>query len=122
MDGERAKKALEIYVERTEKLIAHLEARQFDGIEQLLVQRRAAFHNFRAIDHLVQAQGGYGDLAPEFDMVGQRATIATQQLTVLCQELLESTAMRLSKAGTAGRVLSRFHSNKDQDPRFLKLV
>lgn len=53
--AEKAKKALQVYLERGRNALSALESGKIDEFFAQLDGRRAAFHNFRALDHLALA-------------------------------------------------------------------
>lgn len=53
----RALAALRVLRDRTRAAVTALEAKNFAQCERLLNLKTAAFHNFRALDHVAQADG-----------------------------------------------------------------
>jgi len=54
---EKTKTVLKIYLERGKLALAALESEEMETFYAMMDKRRVAFHNFRALDHLVRVGG-----------------------------------------------------------------
>jgi hypothetical protein len=63
---EKTKAVLKIYLERGKLALAALASEDIETFYDIMDKRRIAFHNFRALDHMVQVGGV--DLAQHSDV------------------------------------------------------
>ncbi len=117
----QAKIALAVYLRRGDAAIALLQKDDFDNAMEMLRLRDAAYHNFRALDHLALDQGidigkdgEVRDLWLKVEKLNKNLMyMLLSQLNISAQQLKQTTAFR--------RDLQKYASGTT-DNRFLKIV
>ena len=120
---ERALRALTVYYERGMKALEELRAERYEEADAVLNLRKAAFHNFRAADHLA-TQEGYPELIAN-ELVGLWKLIESLDAELM-QELCNArdrTEAQLIQLGKVRATLGRYRSSDDSEKtRFEKSV
>jgi len=116
---EKTKKVLQIYLERGRFALSALESEDMNTFHDIMDKRRIAFHNFRALDHLVQSKGV--DLAEHSDVKELWKEIkATNSLLekISCHLIgeMEEQSSRLTK----GRSISQRYGSSTFTPSRLR--
>ena len=119
---ERALRALTVYYERGIKALGELKAEQYEEADSLLNMRKAAFHNFRAADHLATQDGYPEAVAKEMQGLWQLLEVLDADLLQeLCaaRDRMEAQLVQLSKVRAT---LGRYRSSESDKTRFEKSV
>lgn len=119
--AQKAVQALNVYLERGKLALAAMDKDDTSEFLALLDKRRAAFHNFRALDHLAQSEGV--DLAhdPEVKRIWNeiRATNSLlQKISGRAVSDMESQTKRLS----IGRSVSQKYGSGSFTPCKLRKI
>lgn len=120
--AERSLRTLTVYYERGVKALEELKAEHYEEADQLLNMRTAAFHNFRAADHLATKEG-----YPE--LIAQEMAVIWKLLEPLDAALLDELLLardrmetQLIQLGKARATLSKYRSSEPENTRFEKSV
>jgi hypothetical protein len=115
-----AKTALTVYLERGRSALEALRACRYDEATALLQKRSAAFHNFRAVDALAQAEGE--DLAKDAEVLRlwQELRTLEKELAVALETARSRTADLFQKIRAARAAIGAFHSGRSDAPRFTR--
>lgn len=119
---ERALRALTVYYERGIKALEELREERYDEADAVLNMRKAAFHNFRAADHLATGEGYPERIASEMQGLWKLIeTLDADLMQELCKarDRMESQLIQLSKVRST---LGRYRSSESDKTRFEKSV
>ena len=116
---EKTKNVLKIYLDRGRIALAALEAEDMEMFYEVMNKRRVAFHNFRALDYLVQGKGV--DLALHSDV--KQLWLEIKETNSLLEEIssqkigaIEERSSRLNK----GRTISQRYGSGTLTPTRLR--
>lgn len=119
---QQARRILNVYLERGQTALAELRSDNVDAALAILRLRKAAFHNFRAIDALAVAQGLDLNSIPDFAGL----FIQLQSLDIhLTEEMLKARELAGEQAhrlNAARRKISKYRSTVDSSSRFEQSV
>jgi len=115
----KTKNVLKIYLERGRVALAALESENIESFYDAMDKRRIAFHNFRALDYLVQSRGV--DLAQDNDV--KQMWLEIKKTNSLLEEIssqkigeVEDQSSRLIK----GRTISQRYGSGTLTPTRLR--
>ena len=120
--SERACTALTVYYERGVRALECFKREEWDEAEALLNMRKAAFHNFRAADHLALKSGYTVEQDAQLKVIwAQISRVDSELLTAMSEarEKMEAELIRLSKVKAT---LGRFRSGQVQESKLEKPV
>jgi hypothetical protein len=120
--SERACTALTVYFERGVRALDLIRRESWDEADAILNMRRAAFHNFRAADHLALKEGYTAEQEVQLKAIwAQIATLDEELLQEMkgAQQKMEAEMARLAKVKTT---LGRYKSGLAQDANIEKSV
>lgn len=118
---QHAKKALEAYLKRGHEAIELLTTERFDDAMEKLRSRDAAYHNFRALDHLALESGI--DIARDGEVVQLWHKVEALNKDLMYQLLshLNISKQQLNQTQVFRRDLKNYSSGKPSN-KFLKIV
>jgi glucuronate isomerase len=116
------KRILEVYLARTEAALAALTADEWDRFEDLMRWRNAAYHNFRAADHLMQKQNAGYLLDAELQRLGQSMQAIDQKLAIEMEKQRDRLNQKLVKISRHRDKIGKFHSGIQEEAGFQKSV
>jgi hypothetical protein len=116
------KKILEIYLNRSELALAALAADDWNRFEDLMRWRAAAYHNFRAADHLASLKRADYLQDPELKTLGQAVQNANQVLTDEMEKQRERLNQKLLKISRHRSKIGKFYSGVQEQSGFQKSV
>ncbi len=124
MDAElhRIKKILEIYLTRSEAALTALASEDWNSFDVAMRWRNAAFHNFRAADHLVRAHRSDYLADPELQSLGSLLQAAEQSLRQGIEEAKERLSEKLIKISQHRAKIGKFYSGVQEEAGFQKSV
>lgn len=102
--------ALGVYLERGETALRSLESGDPDGAALVLAKRSAAFHNFRALDHLARQNGQDLGADPEAQTLWAKIFDLERRLVPKLEDARERALGLTTKVREARTKLARFHS------------
>jgi hypothetical protein len=119
---ERACTALTVYLERGFRALELIRQEAWEEADAMLNMRRAAFHNFRAADHLALKEGYSAEQDVQLREIWTQITSLDDELVKEMKEAqrkMESEMVRLSKVKNA---LGRYKSGNTVDANIVKSV
>jgi hypothetical protein len=112
---ERASTALTVYLERGVRALKSIRSEQWDEFDFVFRMRKAAFHNFRAADHLALKSGYSRDQETQLKLIwGQISALDTELIEEMqvAQKKMEAEMGRMAKVKAT---LGRFKSGQIQE-------
>lgn len=105
---EKAKIALKVYHERGVSALQALEAGNIEEFFALLDKRRAAFHNFRALDHL--AMRAQVDLAedPDVQKIWSEIEAVNKLLSATTSQAMQTMESQVTRLATSKTVSTKY--------------
>jgi hypothetical protein len=124
MDAElhRIKKILEIYLTRSEAALAALASEDWKSFDSAMRWRNAAFHNFRAADHMVRAHRTDYLADPELQSLGMTLQTVEQNLRQGIENAKERLGEKLVKISQHRAKIGKFYSGVQEEAGFQKSV
>ncbi len=124
MDAElhRIKKILEIYLTRSEAALTALASEDWNSFDAAMRWRNAAFHNFRAADHLIRAHRSDYLADPELQSLGSLLQAAEQSLRQGIEEAKERLSEKLIRISQHRAKIGKFYSGVQEEAGFQKSV
>lgn len=124
MDAEyqSIKRILEIYLARSKAAIDTLASEDWDGFDNAMRWRTAAFHNFRAVDYLAQREHSDYLGSPEFTELGQNLQETDQLLAQAIERHKDRLNQKLIKISRHQASLSKFQSGVQEQSGYQKTV
>lgn len=124
MDAElhRIKKILEIYLARCESALAALATEDWNSFDSAMRWRNAAFHNFRAVDHLVRLHRSDYLEDPALQSLGQALQAAEQRLKEEMEKQRDQLGEKLVKISQHRAKIGKFYSGVQEQSGFQKSV
>ncbi len=120
--SERACTALTVYYERGARALELIRQEEWDDADAMLNMRKAAFHNFRAVDHLALQEGYTAEQDAQLKAIwGQVSSVDSELLAVMtaAREKIEAELIRLSKVKAT---LGKFRSGHASESHLEKPV
>ncbi|HYX39787.1 MAG TPA: hypothetical protein VE954_42370 [Oligoflexus sp.] len=118
----RIRKILEIYLARSEAAWAALAKEDWNSFDSAMRWRNAAFHNFRAADHLVRRQrSDYLD-DPDLHRLGIALQAAEQRLQEAMEKQRDHMSEKLVKITQHQAKIGKFYSGVQEQAGFQKSV
>ena len=120
--SERACTALTVYYERGARALELICREEWDEADAILNMRKAAFHNFRAADHLALKEGYTAEQEAQLRAIwGQVSSVDAELLSAMiaARGKMEAEIIRLSKVKAT---LGRFRSGQTSDSKLEKPV
>ena len=120
--SERACTALTVYYERGARALELIRQEEWDDADAMLNMRKAAFHNFRAVDHLALQEGYTAEQDAQLKAIwGQVSSVDSELLAVMtaAREKMEAELIRLSKVKAT---LGKFRSGHASESHLEKPV
>ena len=120
--SERACTALTVYYERGARALELIRQEEWDDADAMLNMRKAAFHNFRAVDHLALQEGYTAEQDVQLKAIwGQVSSVDSELLAVMtaAREKMEAELIRLSKVKAT---LGKFRSGHASESHLEKPV
>lgn len=114
----QAKICLETYLSRGRDAIKFLNSNCADEALEVLKWRKAAFHNFRALDQVLSQQDSNYLKHAELRQLGQEIQETDQELELAIHQQLGSLKQALIQTRETKRKIQRFHSGHQQRPEF----
>jgi hypothetical protein len=113
--SEKAKIALRVYRDRGRLALEALDREDVAEFFSLLDKRRAAFHNFRALDHLARTEGV--DLAQddEVKQIWHEIQESNSRLETISEQAISDMESRASRL-TKGRAISQKYGSGNFNP------
>lgn len=114
--------ALETYLKRGFEAISLLDKEQFDGAMEKLRLRDAAYHNFRALDHLALESGI--DIARDGDVANLWLQVESLNKDLMYRLLshLNISAGQLRQVQVFRKDMQNYASGNTPSNKFLKIV
>ena len=119
---ERACTALTVYFERGVRALEHIRGGNWDDADAILNMRKAAFHNFRAADHLALKEGYTAEQDAQLKAIWNQISDIDAELMAemsVAREKMEADLIRLSKVKAT---LGRFRSGQATESKLEKPV
>jgi glucuronate isomerase len=116
------RKILEIYLGRSESALAALAAEEWERFDDLMRWRNAAFHNFRAADHLASLKRADYLSDPELQSLGQSVQAIDSRLMQEVEKQRERLNQKLMKINRHRTRIGKFHSGVHEQAGFQKSV
>lgn len=122
MQASNIQKILEIYLARTETALAALLSEDWDTFDSAMRGRTAAFHNFRAADHLAQKENADYLTDPVLQALGQKLQEVEQSLAKELEKQRDRLNQKLEKISRHRDKIGKFHSGVQEEAGFQKSV
>ncbi|WP_141731903.1 hypothetical protein [Oligoflexus tunisiensis] len=124
MDAElqRIKRILEVYLARSETALAALVSEDWNSFDSAMRWRSAAFHNFRAADHLVRSQRADYLAEPELQSLGTTLEAVNQRLAQEMEKAKVRLSEKLAKISQHRARIGKFYSGVQEQAGFQKSV
>jgi hypothetical protein len=124
MDAElqRIKRILEIYLARSEAALTALASEDWDSFDSAMRWRNAAFHNFRAADHMLRSQRSDYLAHPELQSLGASLQDVNQSLSQGIESAKERLGEKLVKISQHRAKIGKFYSGVKEETGFQKSV
>jgi len=119
---ERACTALTVYYERGVRALECIRREMWDDVDAVLNMRTAAFHNFRAADHLAQKEGYSAEQDAQLRAIWVQVMANDSELMaemVVARKKMEAELVRLAKVK---KTIGRFRSGQVQESKWEKPV
>ena len=119
---ERASTALTVYFERGVRAMEYIRLEQWDDVDAMLSMRKAAFHNFRAADHMALQTGYTPEMEFQLRLIwGKIAAIDVELLDEMekAQGQMQAELARMAKVKSA---IGHFKSGQFQESKLEKTV
>ena len=119
---ERACTALTVYYERGVRALEYIRCENWDDADVVLNMRKAAFHNFRAADHLALRDGYTAEQDAQLKVIWKQISVIDAELMAemsVARGKMEAELIRLSKVKAT---LGRFRSGQTTESRLEKPV
>lgn len=117
---QRAKHILAVYLDRGRRALSLFAAGDPDEATALLARRKAAFHNFCAVDHLARTQGH--DLAqdPEAQALTAASLAVDEDLRRALAKAQADALQQMTRLRAARQKISRYHSGDPSGAQFTR--
>lgn len=124
MDHELSKleRTLRVYLERGEKLLKSFASSDLDDLEEQLLWRNAAFHNFVALDHKESIKDPDYHQHEPFTLLIKSLAEQNQQITQVLSDYHLGLGAQLSAMRYAKSKLNKFKSVSDHNQRIHREV
>jgi hypothetical protein len=124
MDAElhRIRKILEIYLARSEAACTALASEDWDSFDSAMRWRNAAFHNFRAADHMVRLNRSDYLEDPDLHSLGLSLQAAEQRLKHEMEQHRDRMSEKLVKISQHRAKIGKFYSGVQEQAGFQKSV
>jgi glucuronate isomerase len=124
MDAElqRIKRILEIYLARSEAALTALASEDWDGFDSAMRWRNAAFHNFRAADHMLRSHRSDYLAHPELQSLGASLQDVNQSLSQGIENAKVRLSEKLVKISQHRARIGKFYSGVQEEAGFQKSV
>ena len=119
---EQAVKALEVYCARGEAALDALLRDDLPTAEQLLLKRKAAFHNFRVADQLALDQGFDSSQDPVAIELVKKSQILDRRIEVEMRKAQNSTLSKLKKYTSSRKNIGKFRSTLKSSSSFQQTI
>lgn len=119
---ERACTALTVYFERGVRALEALRKGLWDDVDVVLNMRTAAFHNFRAADHLAQKEGYTHEQESRLSVLWEQIRANDEALMVELRRARDNMESELGRLVKVKATLGRFRSGSVQEPDWEKSV
>lgn len=119
---ERACTALTVYFERGVRALEALRKGLWDDVDVVLSMRTAAFHNFRAADHLAQKEGYTHEQESRLRVLWEQIRANDDALMVELRRARDNMENELGRLAKVKATLGRFRSGSVQEPDWEKSV
>lgn len=119
---ERACTALTVYYERGVRALDCVRQGLWDEVDVVLNMRTAAFHNFRAADHLAQKEGYTPEQDSQLKSIWDQIVINDSKLMAELGAARERTEGELARLAKVKSTLGRFRSGNVQESDWEKPV
>lgn len=119
---ERACTALTVYFERGVRALEALRKGLWDDVDAVLSMRTAAFHNFRAADHLAQKEGYTHEQESRLRVLWEQIRANDDALMVELRRARDNMENELGRLAKVKATLGRFRSGSVQEPDWEKSV
>lgn len=108
--AKKAVVALGVYLERGRLALAAIDRQDINEFLDLLDKRRAAFHNFRALDHLAQAEGVDLALNPEVKLIWQEIVETNSLLQQISGRAVSDMELQTKRLNNGRSVFLKYGS------------
>lgn len=119
---ERACTALTVYYERGVRALDCVRQGLWDEVDVILNMRTAAFHNFRAADHLAQKEGYSSEQEAQLKSIWDQIVINDSKLMSELGAARENAENELARLAKVKSTLGRFRSGSVQESDWEKPV
>jgi hypothetical protein len=119
---EGIKKILEIYLARSESALAALAKEDWNSFDSAMRWRNAAFHNFRAADHLARLKRSDYLEDPILQSLGHSLQAAERRLTQEMENQRDRLNQKLTKISQHRAKIGKFYSGVNEQAGFQKSV
>lgn len=119
---ERACTALTVYYERGVRALDCVRQGLWDEVDVVLNMRTAAFHNFRAADHLAQKEGYSPEQEAQLKSIWDQVVINDSKLMSELGAAREKAEEELARLAKVKSTLGRFRSGSVQESDWEKPV
>jgi len=119
---ERACTALTVYYERGVRALDCVRQGLWDEVDVVLNMRTAAFHNFRAADHLAQKEGYSPEQEAQLKSIWDQVVINDSKLMSELSAAREKAEEELARLAKVKSTLGRFRSGSVQESDWEKPV
>ncbi len=113
---------LEIYLARSKAALDALASEDWDRFDSAIRWRNAAFHNFRAADHVARLQRSDYLSLPGLQQLGQNLQETDLMLTQAIEKQRDRLNQKLIKMSRNRARISKFHSGLQDQSGFQKTV
>ncbi len=113
---------LEIYLARSKAALDALASEDWDSFDSAMRWRNAAFHNFRAADHVARLKRSDYLSLPGLQQLGQNLQETDLMLTQAIEKQRDRLNQKLIKMSRNRARISKFHSGVQDQSGFQKTV
>ena len=113
--AEKAQKILGVYFARGQSAIEQLKANDVDGANETLNARNAAFHNFRAADHIALKEGYPPMIWQDMCELARTIEVQDKELLDLVKLARDDAERQLQQVLKVRNALGRFRSTESQE-------
>jgi hypothetical protein len=119
---ERAATALTVYFERGVRAMEHIRLEQWEDVDRTFSMRKAAFHNFRAADHLALQTGYTPEQELQLRLIWRKIAVIDVELLCEMEKAQGKMQAEMSRMVKVKSAIGHFKSGQFQESKMEKPV
>lgn len=120
--AEQVKRILEVYLTRGEAALEYFHSGDTDQAIEILQNRKAAFHNFRAVEKIAEDRGMDWNEIPDFAGLLSRMQSVDSHLKDEMKKARDLAEVQAKKLNAARRKIGKYRSSVEGQSRFEQSV